>query len=280
MFVSSESPDKNYKPLLSPTSPPPGTPPLQALPQSSVTPSDPCAAQRAEVKKLSQWVSYDRTASTPNLTVNLAKLSAATAVLEKCRSDALLGTWIMNIEGDTTEGLVSIQRATEAGPYSFDVDFGYIEASGVLNRSGDSLAGSIVASGDTLSIRLAQGTRLRASLDGHYTDGDKYHSKGELHRPGPGGIEGETGRIIVKCGDADVVQIGSGKTSLPRVGCSPGETRPFKYLKPAKWYVTGGRLAFSDRRGCSVDITMQASQTVTVTLAPIAKSATTCTSSR
>jgi hypothetical protein len=47
-----------------------------------------CAPESAEVRKLQGWVSYDKGAKSPDLSVNVSKLAAAASLLEKCRNDA------------------------------------------------------------------------------------------------------------------------------------------------------------------------------------------------
>ncbi len=54
----------------------------------SQTFDDLCAAQQLEVDRIKKWVSYDRSAQTPNLATNLAKLAAANASLKLCQSTA------------------------------------------------------------------------------------------------------------------------------------------------------------------------------------------------
>lgn len=56
-----------------------------AVARSQQPATDPCATQKAEVRKLQQWVSYDRQGQKTTLAINEAKLAAANESLKQCR---------------------------------------------------------------------------------------------------------------------------------------------------------------------------------------------------
>jgi hypothetical protein len=99
-FESGENPAKNYEPII--TQPPPlmeGRSSNSKRPKDlPKTPADPCAIESAETETFQQWVTYSQSINSPNLAVNLSKLAAAEVSLEKCRSDKIVGAWIMEID--------------------------------------------------------------------------------------------------------------------------------------------------------------------------------------
>jgi len=289
VFVSKEAPDKNYKPLISPAAPSPGTPVAElSSPDAAKIPSDPCKADRADAARLQQWVQYDRLKGSSTLSINEGKLAAASQRLEKCQNDSLIGTWIM-----VTRTILSgrgrppyaegahkyLVTITLRSPNEYVLWFKSATQAKELQLSRTGLVLQEHGDGQCPGLKLEiTGGSIQGIFEGNDTCGE---SKVYLTRPSPGGIEVVTASVTAICAPG-AAYIGalrfqrgySDDYSESAVSedekCTPGKRIQFSNLNPGPfWSFQSGDSGEGFPKGCEVQMALQPGEKKEVNMGPM-----------